>query len=176
MLSCNLAVLLAERNLKISKISADTGISRTTLTSLANNYSQGIQFDTLNTLCLYLRVRPQDILFYAPYDFECNFQNLLDNQTFELKFGLFSKVKNHEGIFRCSAKYFAESNYATVLINVLSTEGDFQMESTNTFLKFTSMEWGIIEKQLNPVVKENFFSKLYPDIDIESLEIDYEIN
>lgn len=176
MLSCNLAVLLAERNLKISKVAADTGISRTTLTSLANNYSQGIQFDTLNTLCRYLRVHPQDILFYAPYDFECDFQNLLDDQSFELSFKLFSKVKNYEGIFRCSARYFAESNYATVLLDVLSSDGVIQSDSISVFVKFTSIEWGIIEKQLDPVVKENFFSKLYPDIDIESLEIDYEIN
>ena len=68
MIRCNLAVLLAERNLKISKVSTDTGISRTTLTSLANNYSQGIQFDTLNTLCLYLRVTPEQLISYVPID------------------------------------------------------------------------------------------------------------
>ena len=46
MIACNLSVLLAERNLKISQVSKATGISRTTLTSLALNNAKGIQFDT----------------------------------------------------------------------------------------------------------------------------------
>lgn len=70
MLKCNLAVLLAERKLKISKVSADTGISRTTLTALSSNQSQGIQFDTLNTICAYLRVTPAEFFCYAPFEFK----------------------------------------------------------------------------------------------------------
>lgn len=60
MVRCNLSVLMAERGLKISRIASDTGLSRTTLTALANNYSQGIQFDTLNTLCMYLNTTPEN--------------------------------------------------------------------------------------------------------------------
>ena len=73
MIRCNLAVLLAERNLRISKVSKDTGISRTTLTSLNNNYSQGIQFDTMNTLCLYLGVVPEKLISYIRLNFEAWF-------------------------------------------------------------------------------------------------------
>lgn len=65
MLRCNLAVLLAERNLKITKVSQDTGISRTTLTALANNRVQGIQFSTLDTLCLYLNVTPEKLISFV---------------------------------------------------------------------------------------------------------------
>ena len=68
MIRSNLAVLLAERNLRISRVSADTGISRTTLTALSSNNFQGIQMDTLNQLCRYLNVRPESILHYIPYD------------------------------------------------------------------------------------------------------------
>jgi len=74
MLKCNLAVLLAERNLKITKVSSDTGISRTTLTSLANNYSQGIQFETLNALCSYLRISPADFFCYVPFEVDVKAQ------------------------------------------------------------------------------------------------------
>ncbi len=69
MLIFNLSVLLAERNLKINKVSKDTGISRTTLTSLAKNHAQGIQFETVNTLCLYLNVSPSDLMKIHPVDF-----------------------------------------------------------------------------------------------------------
>ncbi|MEX6642420.1 helix-turn-helix transcriptional regulator [Clostridium perfringens] len=68
MIRCNLSILLAERNLKITKVSKDTGVSRTTLTSLSNNYSQGIQFDTINTLCNYLKVTPEQLITYIPID------------------------------------------------------------------------------------------------------------
>jgi len=68
MVRSNLALLLAERNLKITKVSADTGISRTTLTALCNNYSQGIQFDTLNELCLYLDVEVSDLIAFIPVE------------------------------------------------------------------------------------------------------------
>lgn len=68
MVRCNLSVLLAERKLKISKVAAETGISRTTLTALAYNYSQGIQFDTLNKLCSYLNVGPNQLVSWVPID------------------------------------------------------------------------------------------------------------
>lgn len=68
MVRCNLSVLLAERNLKITKVCKDTGISRTTLTYLANNYSKGIQYDTLNTLCAYLNVDPGELISHVPVD------------------------------------------------------------------------------------------------------------
>ncbi|WP_332649691.1 helix-turn-helix domain-containing protein [Lysinibacillus sp. 54212] len=72
MIKCNLAVLLAERNIKISELSKRTGISRTTLTALAQNQSKGIQFDTFDTLCNYLKVRPNDLFIQESleYDFE----------------------------------------------------------------------------------------------------------
>lgn len=70
MIRSNLSILLAEQNLKITKVSNDTGISRTTLTALASNYGQGIQFDTINKLCMYLRVDPGELISYVPVDIE----------------------------------------------------------------------------------------------------------
>lgn len=68
MIHCNLSVLLAERQLKISRVAAETGISRTTLTALAYNNSQGIQMNTLNTLCIYLNITPDQLLSFSPVD------------------------------------------------------------------------------------------------------------
>lgn len=70
MIRSNLAIILAENNLKITKVSFDTGISRTTLTALSQNDCKGVQFDTLNTLCRYLHVYPQDLLSYVPIDID----------------------------------------------------------------------------------------------------------
>lgn len=89
MLKCNLAVLLAERKLKISKVSADTGVSRTTLTALSSNQSQGIQFDTLNTLCSYLRVTPAEFFCYAPFEFKTSLEKTGEN-AFNVDISFFS--------------------------------------------------------------------------------------
>lgn len=78
MVECNLAVLLAERRLNISRASADTGISRTTLTALAHNHSQGIQYDTLNALCAYLDTTPDKLILYHPVDFRIDMVSLAD--------------------------------------------------------------------------------------------------
>ncbi|TDM12706.1 XRE family transcriptional regulator [Macrococcus bovicus] len=49
---------MAIRNLKISDVHEGTGISRTTLMSIASGESQGIQYGTLETLCNYLKIEP----------------------------------------------------------------------------------------------------------------------
>lgn len=69
MVKSNLAVLLAERGLKITKVSEETKISRTTLTALYYNHCSGVQFDTVNTLCKYLGITPGDLFTFAPVDF-----------------------------------------------------------------------------------------------------------
>ena len=68
MLIPNLSVLLAERRLTISRVSQDTRLSRTTLTALASGSAKGIQFDTLNTLCQYLKTTPGELFIYRPFD------------------------------------------------------------------------------------------------------------
>lgn len=86
MIRCNLYILLAERNLKITKVSNDTGISRTTLTALANDKSKGIQFDTINTLCNYLKIGPEQLISYVPVDIEIDRVELVDtNLNIDLK-------------------------------------------------------------------------------------------
>lgn len=68
MLKTNLSILLAQRDLRITKVAEDTGISRTTLTALSSNSSQGIQFDTLNKLCTYLQTTPEQFFSFVPYE------------------------------------------------------------------------------------------------------------
>lgn len=95
MLKTNLSVLLAERNLKITKVAEDTGISRTTLTSLSYNNSQGVQFDTLNKLCIYLQITPEHFFTFLPYEVSVR----LEKQTtdfYHIYFYIEEKHKKHE--------------------------------------------------------------------------------
>ncbi|EMA6342216.1 helix-turn-helix domain-containing protein [Bacillus cytotoxicus] len=85
MIKCNLAHILQVQNLSITKVSKDTGLSRTTLTALANNTSQGIQFDTLNKLLNYLQVQIDElIIFTQEYDnpFQLRHLDFFNNSSF----------------------------------------------------------------------------------------------
>lgn len=93
MIFCNLKTLLAQRNITISKISSDTKLSRTTITSLCSNKSGGIQFDTLDTICSYLKVLPSEVILFSPYqinfslngeDVKCTVMNKVNGKTFSL--------------------------------------------------------------------------------------------
>lgn len=67
MIRNRLSELLSERGLKITKVAKDTGISRNTLTATAQNDSRMIQYETIDTLCSYLGVYPNDFFQYIPY-------------------------------------------------------------------------------------------------------------
>jgi len=69
----NLAVLLAERSLKITRVARDTAISRNTITSTAQNDGKMIQLETINKLCQYLDVNPEQFFEYLPFDISGNF-------------------------------------------------------------------------------------------------------
>lgn len=74
MIKNNFKTLMAERNYKITRVSNDTGISRTTLTALSQEMSKGVQLDTLNTLCNYFSITPCEFFSYIPYDISFNFE------------------------------------------------------------------------------------------------------
>lgn len=69
MIRMRLAELMAERNIKASRISVDTGVARSTLSGIVNNANKMIQLDTLNTLCNYLHSDPEKFFEYYPVDF-----------------------------------------------------------------------------------------------------------
>lgn len=68
MIRNNLAIILAERQIKITKVSNDTGISRTTLTALVQNSSKMVQIETVNKICLYLDLTTNDFFSFVPLD------------------------------------------------------------------------------------------------------------
>lgn len=151
MVRCNLSVLLAERNLKITKVCKDTGISRTTLTYLSNNYSKGIQYDTLNTLCAYLNVGPGELISYAPVDIShLHIYRTGDKYEqlkidFELTFNGITKkcnlcgnaylyFSNHDAPNFDKEKYPQIPYEVEIDIDLLDPDGDAEFEAENQFI------------------------------------------
>ncbi|MBD8025564.1 helix-turn-helix transcriptional regulator [Ureibacillus sp. Re31] len=82
MIRNNLAALMGERGLKITRVAKDTGISRNTITSIAQNDSEMMRLDTINTLCKYLGVTPCEFYEYEPLDI--NFAVYVNHINFEI--------------------------------------------------------------------------------------------
>lgn len=53
--------LLAERNLKITQVCKDTGLSRPTLNAIKYGRSKGIQLETIDVLCNYFKITPGEL-------------------------------------------------------------------------------------------------------------------
>lgn len=128
MIKNNFNTLMAERQLKITRVSNDTGISRTTLTALSQEMSKGVQLDTLNTLCNYFSITPCEFFSYIPYDIQYNF-DIIDEQgevidqrdeleyTIQKKALLFINVFDNKGLKKHTFEilYFVLTTYNTTV-------------------------------------------------------------
>ena len=79
MIKCNLSEIMGQKQLKIVKVSNDTGISRPTLTALYYNNGKGIQFDTMNVLCRYLNVSPAQLFDFTPVEIDVDVTSFKTN-------------------------------------------------------------------------------------------------
>lgn len=131
MIRCNLSILLAERNLKITKVSNDTGISRTTLTSLNSNRAQGIQFDTINTLCTYLKISPDQLISFIPVDIKLENVKIFNDDLLEINL----TIINNSRPYSCSLtgtcyKYYSDGKISDLDIYVELWDEEINSEDT----------------------------------------------
>jgi putative transcriptional regulator len=64
----NLAVLLAERNVKSKDLAAQIGITEANLSLLRQGKVKGMRFDTLEAICRALDCQPGDLLKFVGDD------------------------------------------------------------------------------------------------------------
>ncbi|EQC53754.1 helix-turn-helix transcriptional regulator [Lactococcus cremoris] len=102
MIRNNLAVLLAQKEIKISRMALDTGLSRTTLTALSQNESKRIDNDTLNVILMYLKITPNDFFNFLKYDFEIQ----IETNDFDFDFETFSSGQTTIVLNRASFDLF----------------------------------------------------------------------
>lgn len=141
MIRCNLSILLAERNIRITKLSNDTGISRTTLTYLANNYSKGVQFDTLNTLCSYLHVTPDDLISFIPIEIEHIYVSRSGDQL-DISATITNKGISKECNFCGSVFLYPDKENAfpysfDISLSLYDSDNDPDIEKENEFIRST---------------------------------------
>lgn len=108
MIRNRLAELLAERDLKISRVAAQLpNLSRNTITATASNTGKMIQLETVDTLCQFLHIEPTDFFEYLPFNIDFDI-TITKNEAFftdvtrdtvhlrdeDIKFDIYIKVNN----------------------------------------------------------------------------------
>ncbi|MEN2361878.1 helix-turn-helix domain-containing protein [Levilactobacillus brevis] len=82
MLANRLSVLMAERQLSIKQVIDATGISRNTISNISNNPNANVATDTIDKLCNYMGIQPNDFFVYAPYQIEMSAHPCQDGYGF----------------------------------------------------------------------------------------------
>lgn len=78
MLRSRLASLMADNDIRQDELHNATGISKATLSNIANNKTTAPQYGTIETLAMFFNVSPDKLFEYSPYRYEITLEN--DNQ------------------------------------------------------------------------------------------------
>ncbi|MGK5512210.1 helix-turn-helix domain-containing protein [Brevibacillus formosus] len=97
MIKCNLAILLAERGLKMSDVINETKLAKNTVRSLYYNEAKGIQFETLTTLCDYFDVDVGELLTKLDIKVDLNSLEKLSENTYKAILHVNSGYKKASG-------------------------------------------------------------------------------
>lgn len=148
MIRNNLAMILSQKEIKISRMALDTGLSRTTLTALSQNESKRIDNDTLNTILMYLQITPNDFFNFVSYDCEV----IID----PIKLKVYSDYNNPEHF---ESHFIREANFDLFL------KIDNKISSRKPIYEFEIQ----IDKKFNRVDIQHFQIQ----VDVDEYEIDY---
>jgi hypothetical protein len=161
MIKNNFNELVAQRKLKITRISNDTGISRPTLNSLTRDDGKGIQYDTLNKLCNYFNVTPSEFFSYIPYDISFNFE------VMDEKGEVINQVDKIE---------YTEKKRAFLFINVFDNKGIKKHTFELLYYVLTTFNTTIDVNEVGGVfeeVKGNFSNVLLDREQFENVENEF---
>lgn len=77
MLRNNLAKLMIDRGISATQLFNDTGIARSTISKISNNNTDKISLQTIDKICNYLEVAPEDFFDFWAYEvkIQCGFVN-----------------------------------------------------------------------------------------------------
>ncbi len=156
MIKSNLAVLMAERGLKIVDVYKVTGISKTTLMSLADNKSQGVQFDTIDKLCNFFGVTPDSFFVFSRYilSYETVYSESLGGNTFVVK----AVSENSKQVFKYECNVYNDIQ-DEIVANVYSGS-----DNLDYYVIVNSCETGTLGKiyrELPPLFKKDIDNKFF---------------
>lgn len=194
MIRNNLALLMTQKRRRVNELANETGISRNTITSTAQNKGKMIQLSTINKLCQSLEVDPTAFFEYVPFDFDYTFDkgDLVPNPDYDhgkpetYEASLFINVSENnnridsielQGYIDFEGQYDGD----TIMIGTdLHPSDTIQLKKLNSYLGKMSVSFiSDIKKDIEEVVEsalnENSNVKVHSDllIDFEETKEQY---
>lgn len=177
MIRSRLAVIMAERNIRQDEMSAATGISKATLSNIANNKTTGLQYGTLETIAMYIGVTPQELLEFVPvkYEFEfdkdtpmqvedlSSFLQQEEAQALSIHSGLTLKIfGNRLSVHKVPMNIFVETNKRE-----LEAEHELITDEYNAVISLSTDDdeyYGELLDKLNPAFLGEFISDISAEL------------
>lgn len=170
MIKCNLAVLLAERELKMSDVVKNTSLAKNTVRSLYYNSAKGIQFETLETLCDYLSCDIEDLFKKVTFELDIEEVRKISETDYEIDI-LFKKEKSdpvHDRITVSQSKQL-----------MLNLEDSNTSETFYPSFKFhlSKQAYNFLktlpQKRTQEFIEENVLKKFFNYIQLNLNEVDF---
>ncbi|QPS99846.1 helix-turn-helix transcriptional regulator [Staphylococcus equorum] len=164
MIRNRLSELLSERGLKISRVSKEVSIARSSLTSMVQNDSEMIRYDAIDKLCSFLNINPGDFFEYNPLELDYSFDEdpIVD---YEINYEFETKLVLKKFVFDFLVDTNIENKKNTfdleVSFNGFRNESYFIFKITNEE-KLIDLQ-GLI-KQLSPGLRNILYKRLQKNI------------
>lgn len=167
MIKFNLSVLLAERGITAKKMASDIGISQVSLSNISNNKTNGIQLDTLNKICNYLKVKPNDLFLYVPFDVEYSTdENYIDfkiidkNKILNFSLTIDTEIKDYYTYDDDGNKdgHFLEKIYIYVYNWIIDEDGN---EGNKNLIEEIKKYFSILPTSLKNIIENDVYNDVY---------------
>ncbi|MGX7180943.1 helix-turn-helix domain-containing protein [Enterococcus italicus] len=153
MISLKLNELLKKREITILQLSEQTGISRSTLNSMVNGVTKGIQFTTLDTLCESLDCSVSDLIEYIPFvQYPKLFFISVEEDDCEYKIAFIYEV---QGLDKTKLKHISNGYIGILLTIFVRITED---KRTNLMLRLTLMFNRDVEILISKKMKKEVFN------------------
>lgn len=146
----------------------DIGLAKSTIFSLSSGKTAGIQFETLEKICSYLRITPAELFEYSPYILDINLDVQLKELT-DAKFQYLAIISN--------GAYKKEFPLDVELVKPKSdpTFPRSDVENFELYIKiklsgndkYSNMEFYDVINDLSTTLKRSFYQQLINDIVVQ---------
>lgn len=168
MLQNNLNRLMAERNIKVTDMAKDIGLAKSTIFSLSSGKTAGIQFETLEKICSYLRITPTELFEYSPYILDINLDVQLKELT-DATFQYLAIISNgaYKKAFSLDVELVKPKSDPTFpRSDVENFELYVKIKLTGND-KYSNMEFYDVLSELSTTLKRTFYQQLINDVVVQ---------
>ncbi|CAJ1202130.1 hypothetical protein CPR19092_LGOLGGFK_02437 [Companilactobacillus paralimentarius] len=156
MIANRLNILLAERYLTIKDVIDNTGISRNAISNIVNKPLANISTETIDILCNYLDVTPNEFFEFSPYLINVNINDDIDHDTsYILDVSIISQKKETKNFYLINMNTMDNVGMADVRKN----KYDLYFEIYTEYTEFNEL-YPSLSPVFQRIITKSFINKI----------------